>query len=580
MSTQNNILTQPNQYIVFKMNTPVTSISSIDGYTDETVGEDASVYFERYFRYSIDTINFSNWIQLTDTSLQQIQFEPHYDVVIEFKYIRVGDSGGQLQWNWTNLECSKVQKQCGSVFDQSIFSTFYDCCCNDDVLIWCSNVLNKLYDKGILMQAMTRNQNQNQNQEDRDFIDFWRSVSCYFAMIVSYARIFENIDQRKELLRSYLNARHLYVKNTQGLSDMRMLMKNRFKIIRKRGTLSMTSTLRFVEQSSYINTLFDQDIDGEFLRMISFNPIKDEFLFSVTHENNIGLSINQHSPLYKGIQQQSMLVKLYNIPNNWTNAEDIYPIINPSKCTALGSLDDVVLSIATPEQGQVAGIGIGEGIFGGAALFEPGLFEPGLFQGDIGDQIDFFNKFTTIVDNSIGYQLCFYAKVSDLSVKLSVVIHGFDLNNQPIQPSSLDILSSGDQNVALSKVTLPKTDQWYFVRVNIYKSTQAYQNNQQLLKPSLLEGNHLKMSDFISKLSPEIVLDNTGADVLDKQTLELKQVQLLPLMTEYGKGLVQGQSLIETWIKNNSLQFDQSEIKSNIRNNMIPYRMAIKNNFL
>lgn len=51
-------------------------------------------------------------------------------------------------------------------------------------------------------------------------------------------------------------------------------------------------------------------------------------------------------------------------------------------------------------------------------------------------------------------------------------------------------------------------------------------------------------------------------------------------MTEYGKGLVQGQSLIETWIKNNSLQFDQSEIKSNIRNNMIPYRMAIKNNFL
>lgn len=561
----NNIASQVGESILFKLDGPITGIQSITGYTDSTVGEDQFKFFEKEFRYTLDGINWGEWIDLSNNNLQQIPIQQNYDFDIQYRYTRRGDVGGDLEWCWINLETVKGDVSCGESFSDSVFSHFFSCCCDEEVLKWCVNVLRKLYENGIVSKTLIRGGDANRNNADRDYIDFWRSITCYFALFVGYARKFENLQQEDLLLSKYIKDRGIFIDNTQSLQDMQWIMKNYYSQINQRGTVSIIKS-----RSS------EATIDGELLRLISYNQIKDEFLFAVSNQQTCGWTVNLHSPLYKGVQNQKELVKIFKIPTQWDSASDIYPLINSSACTVSEQSGELILSIV-PVSGQKSGISVGSLISQTQGLFEVGLFEAGLFQ-EAGSADQPIDQFKTNVDPSIDYHLSFYAKTNHSSAKITVAGLGFDVFDNSANPQAVD-LSIGS-NVALQQVTLPKINEWYHVRMIIFASSQKYVNNQDILKTSLNVGSNLKMSNAMARFAPEVVLDNTNSDIANSTVLEVKDVKFAPVKTDYGKGFVGGSAIAQIWLKNNSLQFDQQEVENNIRNYLIPYKMGLVNNFL
>lgn len=565
MEVVNNIASEVGESILFKLDGPINSVQSIVGYTDSTIGEDQFKFFDKEFRYTLDGINWGEWITLSNVNLQQIAIQPSYDFDIEYRYTRRGDVGGELEWCWINLETVKAEIACGEGFSGSVFAHFFNCCCDEEVLKWCTNVLRKLYENGIVSQTLIRGQNRNANNDDRDYIDFWRSITCYFALFVAYARKFEQLQDNDFLLSKYVRDRGVFTKNNQSLIDLQWIMKNHFTEINQRGTISIINTK---DQGS--------QLDGELLRLISHNSAQDEFLFAISNNRTCGWTVNQHSPLYKGIQNQPNLIKQFKIPRTWSTATDIFPLVNPQACTLTQQGDDVVLEI-TPVSASMSGISVGSLIGQTEGVFEPGLFEEGLFEG-AGSSNQPIEPFKTNIDPSIDYHLSFYAKTNDLSAKITVAGLGFDAFNQPTNPETLDLLTSG--NVGLKKVTLPKVDQWYHIRMIVFASSQRYVDSQDILRTSLNVGDNLKMSNAMARFASEVVLDNTNSDIAQSTVLSIKDVEFSPVKTNYSKGIIGGMSIAEIWLKNNSLQYDEQQVENNIRNYLIPYKMGLTNNFL
>ena len=211
MAIVGNTASEIGDVMIIVTDIPLTGISSITGYTDSTVGETGTRFFDKKFRYSLDgglNFNIEDYIDLNPTNLTAVPVDPTYDIIFEYRYERAGtDATGLLEWNSTNLTTTSVPYVSGDSFDSSIFSYFFTTSYHPVLLGWCLNVLEKLYSPGILPQSMTRNENQNVNQDDRDFIDFWRSVTHYYALLVGYARGFEEFRSNKLLLVEYLRQR-------------------------------------------------------------------------------------------------------------------------------------------------------------------------------------------------------------------------------------------------------------------------------------------------------------------------------------------------------------------------------------
>ena len=582
MTEVNNILSSTGQAIRFKLDGPITGVEGIEGFTDKVTGEDQFKFIEKEFRFTTDAINWGNWIELTDQNLQQIDIKPQFDFDIEYRYTRRGSEGGEIEWCWINLNTVKADTNCGEAFSDSIFAQFFNCCCDQEVLNWCTNVLEKVYASGIVSKSLVRNQNRNLNNEDRDYIDFWRSITCYFALFVAYARKFENLDQEQSLLTEYLTQRGMYLSSDQPLDSMQTLMKRYHNQISKR------STIRMVQSS--------EEIDGELLRLTSYDAHQDEFLFSSSNSKTCGWSVNQNSPLFRTIHNQLDLIKIYNIPKDAQIASEVFPLINEDACTLVNSsssLGSVGVSAAvkeppileiTPVISQKSGISVGGILSQTQGLFEEGLFEEGLFeQGSTPGQNA--EDFKVIVSSNITYALSFYMKTTDLSAKISVSGLGFDGLDRVVNPLNLGVTTGGLSvtklsNVALNKITLPKVDQWYYVRVILFNSSQRFIDDPEVLKTSLGVGNNLKMSNSMIRFAPEVVLDNTNSDIAPSTKISLKNIEFKPLNTDYGKGFVGGTSLIETWMKNNSLQLNEEDINQAVRNDLIPYKMGFVNNFI
>lgn len=81
-----NKVNEVGQSFVIRLVEPYKCLTLINGYQDVTTGEDTSNYFCKYFRWSKDNVNFSEFIQLTDLNLQNLVLNPNDDFWIEYKY--------------------------------------------------------------------------------------------------------------------------------------------------------------------------------------------------------------------------------------------------------------------------------------------------------------------------------------------------------------------------------------------------------------------------------------------------------------------------------------------------------------
>ena len=552
MAVVENTSSEIGDVIFMKTENAVTGLTSITGFTDSTVGETAERFFIKKFRYSLDgglNYNQESYIDLTSQNLLSIPVDPTYDVFFEYRYERGGtDDTELLTWNFTSLNTVNIPLINGPVFDNSVFKNFFETYYHPAVVEWSLNVAEKLYRPGILPLSMTRDESQNINQEDRDFIDFWRTVTHFYSLLVNYARSFESYRENQLLLTDYLRQRGVFICDNQSIVDLQYIQENFWDEMRHRGTLLITKP-----KGTLINGN-EKGVDGELLRLICYRIICDEFLFSISEFDTIGWVVNRWSPLWQGISHQQQLNKIYEKLENPSDLSK-YPLISQSNVSLVDDLDvGNVIRIDSVPSGNISGIGVALGAFD--------------------------EDFAINVDSGLTYELSFLVKVSgDNNSPLTIKIHTYNQNGIPTIPLQVDTVDFIESVTILDQVNLIKNT---FVKVSvlIFPSTQEFINEDNIKKPNILVGSNLKFkSNQTCKIIPEIILDNTSGGQVSG-ILEIYNILLTPSCTEYSTGFLNTKDFVQTWIKNNQGAFTNENIEQSMKSFLLPYAITLKNNYL
>lgn len=555
MAIVGNTASEIGDVMIMVTDIPIRGIVSITGFTDSIVGETGSRFFDKQFRYSLDgglNWNEEGYQALTAPILAAVPIDPTYDCIFEFRYERAGtDDTGLLEWNNTQLTTTNNPIECGPAFQDSIFSFFFASCYHPDVINWCLNVTEKMYRPGILPVYVERGDNQNINQDDRDFIDLWRSVSCYFALLVGYARGFENFRYNQQLLVSFLRQRGVYVCDNASITDLQYIQENYWDEMRHRGTILISK-----KKGELINGVA-KPVAGELLRLICYNDDCDEFLFEISEFDTIGWVVDDWSPLYQGTTHRVQINKLYE---KSIGVQDInnYPIINDTYVSQItdGSISLDVIEISAVPAGEVAGIGIAAGAYD--------------------------EDFATNIDPETPYELSFLVEVEDTGNGVPpLTVQGYTFT-QPGTPVSLQDISDGllpDSDVMLDKVVLNE-GQYYKVSIIIYPYTQLYSADDNQRLTNLNTGNNSRIkSDTVCKFIPYIILDNSAAG-LSSGDMRIYNLRFAPASTEYSTGFIETADFIQTWIKNNQGDLSQDDVTEIIDYYLIPYSSSSYNNYL
>lgn len=552
MAIVQNKATEIGDVLIIQVEVPILGLVFLSSYIDQTVGETAVRYFNKKFRYSVDGITFSDWLDLTNENIQLVDVEPTNTFRIEYRYQRTGsDITGDLQFNEVTVSGEYQALVNPEVYNRSIFSSFFDFY-DIDLLNWALNVLEKIY-KSIVPKYIERGVNDNINWEDKDFIDFWRSVTHFFAILVRFARLFENISSNKTLLLEYLRSHDLYVCDETDLVDLIYIMNNIFDEIRQRGTIQISlsknqiddsSDISFSDSSSSLSTVsVSKEVNGELLRLICYKTT-DEFIFAPIQY--IGWIVDKCSPLYRGTNFAYSLIKGYELSQDFNDLSK-YPINDLNYCTLKNNDSKMVLSID----------GVPNGL-------------------DIGLKSSLLT-FPIIVDSSIAYEITFWIKQVNIEDTLTFGCNAFDKDGNQINLQS--IVTGLNENKFFSEKGLNINNQWYFVRGIIFNKDQDLLTSSQALL-DLGFGQHLRFNNLenITYICPQLYIENNTG--LTSNEVLIWDFKIRPLKYDFEVGFVGLKNLLVTWMKNNSGKYTNDEVTNIMYQKLIPYNFALINNFI
>lgn len=573
-----NTLSEVGDILIISSEIPVVGIDELTSFSDSVSGETGTRFFIKYFRYSIDSINFTDWIELTDLNLADVSVSLFDLFFIEYKYERGGsDTSGLLTFNSISLVGTYSEEEISDGYKNSIFydliGAFYDI----DILTWYTNVLRKFYDYGIVPKFIER---KNFDYElDRDYIDFWR-VSCrFFATIVSFARKLENFKDNEELLKKYLSQRGLYFCNEDTLySELLYLMRNYYDEIRQRGTqqiykkkgtvLGSDDLEDFSVSFSYSESVSDlpdsalptKQVNGELLRLICYNSLCDEFIFNLRRREHFGWIIGSHSPLFRGLTYSLGVNKAYEQSRDIIDL-DLYPLRRPEYITRY--FEDNKWSI------RISNI--------------PYLNSSGI--GQPGNSVSSYEDYLINVDPSLDYEITFWVKSNNLVNNFTFGCRAYDrFGNENSLVSVVSGLDTDDK--FFQKTTLSKEDTWYFVRGIIYNKDKELLDTD-LGSTNLGIGENLKFTNLDQcKILPHILfvyeLDSVSdsmSELIDfsDRHLSIWDLKVRPLSTPYSSGFIQAGNFIDVWMEQNNHLYTQEEIEEIMRRFLLPYNTTFKN---
>jgi uncharacterized protein (TIGR02145 family) len=295
-----NITSEIGDIIRFKTEYPVVGVAALQSFVDDTDGETGSVFYNKAFRYSLDGgINFTDFIELTTPNLQTVPITKKSQFIIDYRYTHSGsEPTSDLTFNNISLDGDYEALQY-SVYTRNIFSKFFDV--NDpNVLGWAINVLEKLYASGILPDYITRNSGDSSSlTEDKDFLDFFNTTTHFFAIIVYYARQFENIGSNEILLPEFIKSLGLFTNTDITTTHLQYLYDNYSDEFKKRGTNAIVD----FNNSENIP-------DGELRRLVNYvDP--EEFVFALLEPHTTGWCLSKSSPMMNHTRQCVNMIKGY-----------------------------------------------------------------------------------------------------------------------------------------------------------------------------------------------------------------------------------------------------------------------------
>lgn len=216
------------------------------------------------FRYHKLGENASAWYSITNID-NILTLKNINDITGSIEYINQPVNGGSI------LPSHKI-------YDSTLYKTFF--ASNDvEVLAWAVNVLEKIYDPGILPLFIKRT-------NAYDFASLFGGISQFFAYIVLYARQYRKLDSVPVLLQAFLDSLGLTYDTIDTQEERDYAFANWRNGFIKRGT-------RQIADKGVVN--------GELRRLVGYNK-PSEFLFAPLASENIGWCVGSSSPMWYGTE--------------------------------------------------------------------------------------------------------------------------------------------------------------------------------------------------------------------------------------------------------------------------------------
>lgn len=241
------------------------------------------------YRYSVDGgTNFTNWESLNSAVSENLgRLTDAVDLVLDY----VTDPFRRQVAFFRKLEVDPYDVGLNSmIYDKSVFNTFFN---SDDpqVLDWALNVLEKLFEPGIVPLYVSRN-------NENDYGTFFFTITHFFAFVVIYARQFRELENSELLMKEFIEGWGLVYENITTLDQRKYLFKNWLDQFRKRGTPAITETGGVV--------------DGELRRLVGYTK-PNEFIFGVLAPQNVGWCMGWSSPTWYGTETVNAVSKGYDL---------------------------------------------------------------------------------------------------------------------------------------------------------------------------------------------------------------------------------------------------------------------------
>ena len=501
--------------IEFSYRTPLRGLVQITTFNDSITNSNATRFFTKKFRFALDGVRYSPWYDLTVSELQNRihvagSIPIKNDLIIQFQYIRSGaDPSGSLTINsatvgglWT-FEYLQLLDFEGTIFEDIAFTDEY---WNE---VWL-NLMNKLYESGIVAEYVERKDNS--SNQDEDYITFFKVLAYYFSLIIALVdkKITHLIDD-EILLSDYLLQRKLFLCKDQTIEQFQWMAQNTYDIVRERGTKSVVR----IDGDHLTNIVLNPN-HGELLRMICFDILKDEFLFEYIRG---GLYIDETWPTFFGLSNHLQLNKA---PEQTQDFNDL-------------SLFDIVGSVGLTTDGskEIAQI----------------------------SAISSIRTKSIKIDDSVSYQVSFFVRQTSIAPNFSVFATLSDENEFPIATLNASTGAVVTDGRFINAFQFASTSNYYW-----FTATILAQNANLLATPiitSISAGTHLKMSAGARRL--KIRIANVGINYLN-----IWDLKITPLQNVMTSEFINGPDVTNVWLKNNNFNHSDTDVRNNIERYLIP----------
>ena len=494
-------------------------------------------FFRKRFRYSIDGgLTFSEFLDLNDFNIQNIEINDENIFVIDIAYERAGEqTAGELTWNNTTLLGNYVDFLT-PIYDSTIFKGQFEVL-DVNVLGWALNVLEKLYQRGLLADYVDRNR---EDKDDTDFIAYWFSVTHLFAILVYWMRLFENIPANRFFVTRFLESFDITLPFDLDLKTLGIIYTERVSEYRKRGTPQIQMP------TPNVNTA----INGELLRLIDWDQ-NDFFFFALTEASRFGWCIGLSSPTWTSTAGVTNLIMGYEFTTSVENLTN-YPLVGSSN---ISIVQDAAISQNVMSISGYAG--------------NPGTY--GISTGTT--SIDRNQIFP--IDHSLDYEIAFRVKKIETDpLQLQMFAYAYDANLNLV---NMIPVNGNTSNVNSFQVT-PGTE--FTLLQNTYYRVNLIVHGSGTSTASNLSGNingyrGLRFPPSARYLGLAIVVDGTAA----RSNFYLHDIKIRVKDLPISQGLFGVKNIIAGYMTNEG-ELNDDDARVFIQEKLIPYNSFLIPNWL
>lgn len=508
---------------VYIKSNPTVGLLALTSFADDANGPIGPIKFIKTFRYTTNGVQYSDWINLTVANITAIQVDPKKPFVVEIAYFKDEPTGPSvLDVTEATIIGTSAADPLTPLFDNSLFKKYFNS--NDqEVLNWYVNVLEKLWNKGLLPNFLTKDP-----LDPDDFLAMWSAVARFFAYYVVYARTFSTFYNNYDILTDFLGQRGLNVSPEDTLPQLQELLRTFYYQMSQRGTWRIIEDYQLDALGYYGGGLGLENIDesvpynGEMLRLIHYKAAIDEFLWVLYEPQNFGWCLGHSSPLYKGLRVNDQLNKA-----PWSHR---YTSMAHAGTYATNG------SITTDTDGNtILRMDSGGGSVGVASGVK--------------------------ADPNLDYEFSFQIKLA-AGKKLTFDINGFD-----VEGGSVALLSRRTGTPVghfFASAVLSRSDKYVTVRGYLYNKNRPTFSAD---TTNIRQGANLLADPALNNIGFTISTDG-AADIFD--------FKILPVQTSYSRGLTQVTNFISAWLNNRNNIYSTLELEAYVDHYLIPYNSKIK----